>query len=381
MNDNHDATKILGHIIQSRPLDKSGEEIELGEDGKIPVEFDLEVAGVLYRAFPALCDRVDEIIAKAKIGEIFVSMEAWFPDFGYGLIDPSTGDTKLIERTEATAFLTKHLRIYGGSGNYQGHKLGRVLKDIIFGAQGFVDDPANPESVIKVAANKVAAPQVFVNAELNELLEGGVVDVDEKQIVELQKSLKETQASLEVKEQEITKLQEAVKEFEAKNYKEQITSLTEKVNGLTDASEKLGEATSTIETITAEKDELQKELNEVKSRVEKSEAELDQIRKTESARERLVKLSQVKKIEDEKATLAELINMTEETFELVLKYASSDNDNTKDQKIEQAEAALDNVEVKSDDAEFNVQGDSKDSETEQWSSMAKNLCRKEEEKE
>ncbi|KKN91095.1 hypothetical protein LCGC14_0219600, partial [marine sediment metagenome] len=174
MNDNHQADKILGHIVQTRVLDKSGDEIAVLKDESPPAEFDIEVAGVLYRAFPELSERIDEIITKAKAGEMFVSMEAWFPDFGYGLIDSTTGETKLIERNESTAFLTKHLRIYGGCGEYQGYKIGRVLKDIIFGAQGFVDEPANPESVIKVAANK------FVNAKLDKLLEGGVGGMNEK---------------------------------------------------------------------------------------------------------------------------------------------------------------------------------------------------------
>ena len=65
-----------------RALDKTGNEIELSENEAPPAEFDLEVAGVLYRAFPELVERIDEIITKEKTGEMFVSMEAWFPDFG-----------------------------------------------------------------------------------------------------------------------------------------------------------------------------------------------------------------------------------------------------------------------------------------------------------
>jgi hypothetical protein len=111
MNDNHQAEKILGHIVQTRPLDKLGNEINTDENASPPAEFDIEVAGVLYKQFPELSERIDEIIVKAKAGEMFVSMEAWFPDFGYGVIDPATGNTKLIDRNEETAFLTKHLRI------------------------------------------------------------------------------------------------------------------------------------------------------------------------------------------------------------------------------------------------------------------------------
>lgn len=388
MNDNHDATKILGCIVQSRILDKLGNEINLVKDETLPVEFDLEVAGVLYRAFPELVERIDEIIAKAKTGEMFVSMEAWFPDFGYGLIDAATGETKLVERTETTAFLTKHLKIYGGSGEYQGYKVGRVLKNIIFGAQGFVDTPANPESVIKVAANQIAVSPVFVTAKLNELLEGGVEDVDEKQLKELQTKLEESQAALEGKEKEIVELQKATEEFKAKDYDGQITALVEKVDKMT---ANMTEASEKMEAIEAEKVELQKQFNEMTERATKSEAELDKIRKNETARERLAKLLEVKKIEDEEATLAELREMTEETFEVVLKYVGeikaknvvddksdvTEGKTSTEDEAGQATAALSNVE-EDNGAEFNATEDIGKSEADSWVAMAEAICGREE---
>jgi hypothetical protein len=381
-------------------LDKDGTEIELTEDDTPPNEFDIEVAGVLYRAFPELSDRIDEIIAKANAGEMFVSMEAWFPDFGYGLIDPKNGEIKLITRSEETAFLTKHLRTYGGSGEYQGFRVGRVLKDIIFGAQGFVDKPANPESVIKVAAEKIAASRVFATAELSELLEGGIVNVDEKQLKELQDQLVEAQASLESKTKEVAELQGAAKEFMDKDYDGQITALTEKVNGLTAS---VTEASEKTESIEAAKVEIQKQLDEAVQRAEKSEAEIKEIRKNESARERLVKLSEVKAIEDEEATLAELREMTDETFDVVLKYAGkakseesvegeskedkteatetkNDSETNEEDDAEKAKAALDNVK-ESDSADFSANESIEKSEADQWMSTAKALCGRTDEKE
>jgi hypothetical protein len=390
MNDKHDAKKILGHIVQSRVLDKSGNEIVVAEGDSIPTEFDIEVAGVLYRAFPELSDRIDEIIAKAQTGEMFVSMECWFPDFGYGLIDPDTNEIKLIQRTEATAFLTKHLQIYGGSGQYQGYRIGRVLRDFIFGAQGFTDEPANPESVIKVAASKVAASRTFVNAELNEFSEGGVEDMNEDQIKELQEKFKETQTSLTNKEKEVVELQKAAEEFDtkAKDYDGQIAVLTTKVDELTASATEASEKMATVETA---KDELQKQLDEATERVEKSEAKLDEICKNEAARERLSKLSEVKKIEDEDAALAELRDMTDETFELVLKYAgevkseevegSGESENkanaTNTETDEKAEAALNNVEEE-EGVDFNATENAAKSEDDLWLSTANALVGREE---
>lgn len=385
MNDNHQAAKILGHIVQTRALNKDGVEIEVVGNEPPSTEFDIEVAGVLYRAFPELSERINEIITKAKAGEIFVSMEAWFPDFGYGLIDPATGDTKLIERNENTAFLTKHLRIYGGSGEYQGYKIGRVLKNIIFGAQGFVDEPANPESVIKVAANRVAVSNGFVTAELSDLLEGGVEDVDEKEMQELQVKFDEVQTNLKCKEEEVAELKKA-----ASGYDEQIAVLKAKVDELTT---NITEVSEKMEVVEAAKAELQKQLDEMTVRAEKSDAELDEIRKNEAARERLAKLSEVKKVDDEEATLAELRDMTEDTFEKVMKYAGeAKSEKVIDEKSEkktdatetetddeQAKAILDTAD-ESDDAELNVTDDTVQSESDQWLSVAGALCGRKEEK-
>lgn len=387
MNDQHNATSILGHIVKSRVLDKSGKEIE--DDGIVPDEFDIEVAGVLYRAFPELEERIEEIISKANSGEMFVSMECWFPDFDYGLINPDDGAIKLIERTEATAFLTKHLRIYGGCGDYQGYKVGRVLRNMIFGAQGFVEEPANPGSVIKVAASKAAAPQVFVTAELSDLTEGGVEDVDEKEKKELQAKLEEAQANLKSKTEEVTELQKAAEEAKTKDFDGQIATLNEKVDELTAS---IADASEKMEAVEVEKVELQKKLDEVTERADKSVAELETIRKNETARDRLLKLSNVKKVEDEEATLAELREMTKETFDIVLKYAgeakseevvddkskekteaTKTDETEKEDDQEQAEAALDNVE-ENDTPDFNAKEDAKESEDRQWKSAAHLLC-------
>ncbi len=390
MNDNHMAEKILGHIVQTRVLDKIGDELTISDDNNLPAEFDIEVAGVLYRAYPELSERIDEIIVKAKAGEMFVSMEAWFPDFGYGFIDPKTGDTKIVDRTEATAFLTKHLRVYGGCGEYQGYKIGRVLKDIIFGAQGFVDKPANPESIIKVAAEEVAASRVFVTAELGKLLEGGVEDMDAKESKELQTKLDETQANLEIKEKEVIELQKAVEAFKAKDYDGQIAVLTEKVDGLTASRDceiaNVTETSEKMKVMETEKAELQGKLDEMTQRAEKSDAELEGIRKTEMARDRLAKLSEIKTIEDEEATLAELREMTDDTFAVVLKYAGTNKSDTENREVkgdteqDQANAALNTVKPTDNGADFNAGGDAKESEKEQWISTAHVLLNRTEEK-
>ena len=87
---------------------------------------------------------IDEI----KGGSKFVSMECYFNNFDYGLVNKETGEYKVLERNNKTSHLTKHLRAYGGLGEYDDYKIGRVLRNINFSGKGFVDKPANPESII-----------------------------------------------------------------------------------------------------------------------------------------------------------------------------------------------------------------------------------------
>ena len=74
-------------------------------------------------------------------------MECLFAGFDYSVID-QTGNAKTVARNEDSAFLTKHLRAYGGTGEYEGYKIGRSLRDISFSGKGLVSKPANPRSII-----------------------------------------------------------------------------------------------------------------------------------------------------------------------------------------------------------------------------------------
>lgn len=74
-------------------------------------------------------------------------MECLFPNFDYELKSES-GERKLITRSEATSYLSKYLRAYGGDGVYQGYTIGRVLRNYTFSGKGLVNRPANKKSLI-----------------------------------------------------------------------------------------------------------------------------------------------------------------------------------------------------------------------------------------
>ena len=145
----HDDHHIIGHIVSSVLISDNKALAEDVAEADLPASFDIKVGSVIYRRWSDEIQQelIDKTIAEIKENKWFVSMECIFPNFDYGLIGP-TGDQLVIKRSEASSFLTKHLRCYGGKGVYEGYKLGRLLRNIVFSGKGLVKVPANPRSVI-----------------------------------------------------------------------------------------------------------------------------------------------------------------------------------------------------------------------------------------
>jgi hypothetical protein len=118
-------------------------------DVPLPERMDLVTSAVIYKTWsdPDQSSRVNSLISKIDEGNLAVSMECVFSNFDYAIIEPD-GSQKVIARDENSAFLTKHLRAYGGTGSYEGYKVGRLLRDLYFSGKGLVDKPANPRSII-----------------------------------------------------------------------------------------------------------------------------------------------------------------------------------------------------------------------------------------
>jgi hypothetical protein len=114
----HDESDIIGHITSSIVIDESGQEI----DNIASINrFDIATSAVLYNSWTTseLKERMTKIIAEIEEGKWFVSMECLFSNFDYAVVSPN-GENKVISRDEGSAFLTKHLRSYGGTGEYEG---------------------------------------------------------------------------------------------------------------------------------------------------------------------------------------------------------------------------------------------------------------------
>lgn len=180
-NVEHDEHKIVGHMTESWVVDAEGKAI--AEDTpfeNLPEIFHVCNSAVIYTNWqdPELVDRTRALLEAIKSGEMFVSMECIFRGFHYAIQSPN-GEFYKLARSSETAFLTKHLRRYGGSGFYQDHKLGRYLDDFVFSAKGYVRRPANPDSVIFSHGLPQTSASVFVKPiEENPFKKIGGVSID-----------------------------------------------------------------------------------------------------------------------------------------------------------------------------------------------------------
>jgi hypothetical protein len=150
-NLDHNEEIIIGHITSNYPITEDGILIDIATPtDNLPEKFHILTGAVIYKGFtnPDLRNRAEKLIAEIESGIKYVSMECYFKNFDYGLVNKSTGEYSVLPRNNETAFLTKHLRSYGGLGEHENYKIGRVLRHITFSGKGYVDKPANPDSII-----------------------------------------------------------------------------------------------------------------------------------------------------------------------------------------------------------------------------------------
>jgi hypothetical protein len=175
----HDEATIIGHITSNWPITEDGLLIaESTPIESLPEKYHILTGSVIYKAFSniELKDRAEKLIAEIENGSKYVSMECFFKSFDYGLINKVSGEYKILPRNEATAYLTKFLRAYGGQGEHDNYKIGRVLREITFSGKGFVNKPANPDSII-FTKNMFEEPDTKISTEnFEDLSIAGVFD-------------------------------------------------------------------------------------------------------------------------------------------------------------------------------------------------------------
>jgi hypothetical protein len=316
----HNEKDIIGHITGSYVETFDGKRVanDIPEE-EIPDSFNIITPAVLYASWsdPELQERMDTIIASIESGEDKwkVSMECLFPHFDYAIRNESTGEFKVIQRNESSASLSKHLRVYGGTGEYQDWKVGRALRGLTFSGKGLVDQPANERSDIRkekpealTLASDIVVPvsyyggntysgtqtiahsdsysggtttpntaftdnysEIFTYSEGNTELE----NQEKKMTEDLQKKIAQLEADLATSEKstdEMKKKMEKKKEEESKAQLDKFEkTISEKDSEITDLNSKL-------ETVQAE-------LSTAKEDVEKIEAEKAEAEKAIAALE------------------------------------------------------------------------------------------------
>lgn len=265
----HNESDIIGHITSNQVADFDNN--FLSDDlTQPPAEFNIITNAVIYKSWsnPEQRNRIEKLIAEIQEGKWFVSMECIFPDFDYALKN-AAGEISIVERGEASAFLTKHLRTYGGTGEFQDYKIGRVLKNLIFSGKGLVDKPANPRSVI------LQEQQAISYAKKQEIADMTV----EKENEQLKSQLVEVKAELLESKSTIVDLTKIGAEVEA--LRAEIAANKDAVANLAAEKQTLED---TVATLTASLEAAEKAKSELDSKVKEIEAKA----KTEMRKAQLV---------------------------------------------------------------------------------------------
>ena len=350
-NLDHDENMIIGHIVSNWPITTDGILIdELTPLENIPEKFHIITGSVIYKSYMGeeLKERSNKLIAEIEDGTKYVSMECMFKGFDYGLIDITTGDYKILSRSEETAFLTKHLRAYGGTGEYDNNKIGRVLRNITFSGKGYVDKPANPDSII--FTKDVTPKNSIANISENfaNLLNIGVSNIQSTLNVEKNTmSLNETQAELVA--EVMPAVEETVTEVvtETTNTEANIESLTQRI---TELETQVVAQLEVIKTLETEKEEAANKMKKVEKEDKEEETEAAKKTKQEMAK----KEEEMKKVKSELDSALEAIagyKMKEEEMakkEKKMKRKASLVDNGFD--AESAETVVEKFETMADDA-------------------------------
>ena len=269
----HDENTIIGHITANWPITEDG--ILIDENTPIenlPDKYHILTGSVIYKGFsnPDLRQRSEKLIAEIENGTKYVSMECFFKGFDYGIINKTTGEFKVLARNESTAYLTKHLRAYGGRGEHEDYKIGRVLRNITFSGKGYVDKPANPDSII--FTKELLEKENTKNfAQKNEDLSiAGVSNNESIQKVETNiMNSDNTQAEQVVETTQSQDCTEAMTLAAASQEK-----ISELENAIKANEQLLAEAKAELETLIAEKEEAAKKKAEKEEEMDKVKSEL-----------------------------------------------------------------------------------------------------------
>lgn len=340
----HNEKDIIGHITGNVVVDYSGNEIS-EDTTAVPGEFNILTTSVIYTSWSDAeqRERMNKIIAEIEEGKWYVSMECLFPNFDYALIDDS-GRANVIQRTEASAFLTKHLRSYGGTGKYQNYQVGRLLRNLSFSGKGLVSKPANPRSII-LEGNQFFDESKAFALEINTLKENDMSDNLNQQISDLQKELAEAKAANDALKNELATSKTAEFEDTIKNLETAVEAKATEVAELTEAAKHKEDEMKS-------KEEKMKKMEEEMASMHE---ELAMMKKKEAMMKRKAELEEAGlDAEEASATVTDFEDADDETFAKVValmkKKATKNYKEEAKEETTKAESKVEDEEVDSSEA-------------------------------
>ncbi len=371
-NIGHVEAELVGHMTGTWCIDASTG-LAIPDDvliDELPIRFHLCNSAVIYTHWQdeALKARANQLITEIEAGTKYVSMECFFSNFDYG-VKSSSGEFHVIKRDKASAHLTKHLRAYGGKGVYEGYTVGRVMRGFVFSGKGYVDVPANPESIIFTDASTINFSQAseenpfdktagvslsykgILNACANEIPTETNIMSEELNV--LKNELADIKAALKSSETARAELAAQLSKADVAKYETQIADLTAKVEAAAKKDEEnkkaADKAKADLEASVAKLAEVEKAKAELETNLAKVEAE-----KARASRVAVLTEGGVEKVEAEKKVDL-FANLNDEQFtavasELVGAAKAKKGDKPEEKKDEKkgakanaAEEALDNA--------------------------------------
>jgi hypothetical protein len=273
----HDEGLIIGHIVSNYPITEDG--ILIDENTPVenlPEKYHILTGAVIYKSYtkPELRERTVKLISEIENGIKYVSMECFFKGFDYGLINKETGNFKVLARDNNTAHLTKYLRAYGGLGEHENYRIGRVLRNITFSGKGYVDKPANPDSIIFSKTD-------FKFLEKNDdLIKSGVdnfqstIQVENNKMSEqVKNTVVDCSEAAEASKTIATELKEVIENLKTTHAETLSTLNSEKAELLTEKAELHMEK----DKMTQEKEEEAKKLKEYEEKMKKMAASISEL--------------------------------------------------------------------------------------------------------
>lgn len=300
----HDENDIIGHITGSYVLTKDGKAVADTDD--MPEDFDIITQAVLYNSWTneENRERMETIISEIEEGKWYVSMECLFAGFDYAL-SGEDGSKKILARDEQSAFLTKHLRSYGGTGEYEGYKLGRALKNIAFSGKGLVSKPANPRSVI--------LKSVAFNIDDDSNFDIGEFNMSDNL---LEKQLEEVRAELATAKAENDAIKAQIEEAKDKEFASKVEAFESTIE---EKDSSIAELEESIKSTQARVAELEDALAKSNEELAAAKEHMEEMKKKEKMEKRKASLIEAGfDQEDVDAALAAFDGLADEAFDSVV---------------------------------------------------------------